>query len=65
MLGRGGGCTLSLIFESRPAGQVGVVMQRALDPGSREVIIAAQDDAEYYREITSHHVVESLSERLH
>ena len=44
-------------------GPVGVVM--ASDPGSGEVILTAQDDTEYYRETTSHHVMESLSERMH
>ena len=46
-------------------GPVGVVMQHALDPGSGEVILTAQDDTEYYRETASHHVMESLSERMH
>ena len=46
-------------------GPVGVVMQQALDPGSGEVILTAQDDTEYYRETASHHVMESLSERMH
>ena len=42
-----------------------VVMQQALDPDSRGVILAAHDNTEYYRKIASHHVMESLLERMH
>ena len=62
---KGKGVRTELDIRIMDRGPVGVVMQHALDPGSGEVILTAQDDTEYYRETASHHVMESLSERMH